>query len=77
MSTALPALVCPRCARTFLIGPDFVMDIASTGRIRPDGKRAEVRCGVCQHAWWSKHPDALRKARAARRQARPGPASAR
>jgi len=59
--------LCPRCNETFVIGPDFVMDLVSTGRIRPDGRRAELRCRICEHTWWSKHPEAIRKARAERR----------
>jgi hypothetical protein len=56
------ALNCPRCVRAFLIGPEFVADITATGRTWPGG-RAELRCGICGHTWWSKHPEALRKAR--------------
>jgi len=56
------ALNCPKCARAFLIGPDFVPDITATGRTWPGG-RAELRCGICGHRWWSKHPEALRRAR--------------
>jgi len=60
-------LLCPACSRIFVIGPEFVPMIAATGRLRPSGQRAELRCGVCGHTWWSKHPAALQKARAARR----------
>jgi hypothetical protein len=56
------ALSCPKCARAFLIGPEFVADITATGRTWPGG-RAELRCGICGHTWWSKHPEALRKGR--------------
>ena len=66
-----PALNCPICARDFLIGPAFVMDVAATGRIRKSergAKRAEVRCGICGHRWWSRHPEALKKARARARE---------
>jgi hypothetical protein len=56
------ALNCPTCARAFLIGPDFVADITATGRTWPGG-RAELRCGICGHVWWSRHAQALRKAR--------------
>jgi transcription elongation factor Elf1 len=55
-------LNCPKCARAFLIGPDFVADVIATGRTWPGG-RAELRCGICGHRWWSRHPEALRKAR--------------
>jgi transcription elongation factor Elf1 len=55
-------LSCPMCARAFLIGPEFVTNIVATGRIWPSG-RAEIRCGICGHTWWSRHPEALRKAR--------------
>ena len=67
---SLPAadrLLCPDCSRTFVIGPDFVPAITATGRLRPSGTRAELTCGICGHVWWSKHPDALQKGRAARR----------
>jgi hypothetical protein len=57
-------LNCPKCARAFLIAPGFVMEVAATGRIEPSG-RAEVRVGICGHTWWSKHAEALRKARRA------------
>jgi len=57
------ALKCPKCARAFLIGPDFVADVIASGRSQPGG-RAEVRCDIGGHAWWSKHAEALRKARA-------------
>jgi hypothetical protein len=50
-----------------VIGPDFVPAITATGKLRPNGKRAELRCDICLHTWWSKHPAALQKARAARR----------
>ena len=46
-------LDCPKCSRAFLIGPDFVRDVVVTGRRWPSG-RAEVRCGICGHVWWSK-----------------------
>ncbi|MBI2527369.1 MAG: hypothetical protein HYV93_15455 [Candidatus Rokubacteria bacterium] len=59
-------LLCPRCSRAFVIGPEFVADIVATGRLRPNGKRAELQCGICGHTWWSKHPEALKRARAAR-----------
>jgi hypothetical protein len=58
-------LLCPECSRTFIIGPDFVSDITATGRAHPNSKRAEVRCQICGHVWWSKHPAALRLAQAA------------
>ena len=64
-------LNCPKCARVFLIGPDFVADITATGRTWPGG-RAELRCGICGHGWWSKHPEALRKARIVIRASKPG-----
>ena len=64
---AAERLLCPECSRTFVIGPDFVPAITATGRLRPSGQRAELRCGICGHTWWSKHPMALQKARAARR----------
>jgi hypothetical protein len=35
------------------------------------GGRAELRCGICGHGWWSKHPEALRKARIAVRSQKP------
>lgn len=57
------ALKCPECARTFLIGPAFVMDVVATCRVR-SSKRAEVHCEICGYTWWSEHPEALRKARA-------------
>ncbi len=57
-------LACPTCARTLLIGPDFVMDVVATGRVQTGG-RAEMRCQICGHVWWSKHPEALRQARTA------------
>lgn len=60
-------LKCPECARTFLVGPTFAWDIAATGRVRPSDKRAEVQCKICGHAWWSRHPEALRMARAMHR----------
>ena len=63
------AFACPACARTFLIGPDFVTELIATGRIQAGG-RAEIRCGICRHVWWSKHPQALRRARSAMRAAR-------
>jgi transcription elongation factor Elf1 len=56
------ALNCPRCTRVFLIGPEFVTNIVATGRTWPSG-RTELRCGICGHTWWSRHPEALRKAR--------------
>jgi DNA-directed RNA polymerase subunit RPC12/RpoP len=56
-------LKCPNCAKTFLIGPEFVMDIVATGRSQRND-RAEVRCRICGHTWWSKHREALRKGRA-------------
>jgi hypothetical protein len=56
------ALNCPTCARAFLIGPDFVADITATGRTWTDGQ-TELRGGICGHKWWSRHPEALRKAR--------------
>ena len=59
-------LLCPQCSRTLVIGPEFVVDIVATGRLRPNGKRAELQCRICGHTWWSKHPEALGKARAAR-----------
>lgn len=64
---AAERLLCPECSRTFVIGPDFVPAITATGRRRPNGLRAELRCGICGHIWWSKHPTALQLARAARR----------
>jgi len=63
------AFACPVCARTFLIGPDFVTELIATGRIQTGG-RAEIRCGICGHVWWSKHPQAVRRARTAMRAAR-------
>ena len=66
MTSLAGRLACPKCTRAFLIGPDFVMDIAATGRVHRNCKRAEVRCHVCSHAWWSKHPEAFRRARAVR-----------
>ena len=59
---------CPKCSRAFLVGPDFVWDVVVTGRTWPSG-RAEVRCGICGHAWWSKDPVALRRARSVSRAA--------
>jgi transcription elongation factor Elf1 len=64
-SSQQTALDCPTCARALLIGPDFVADIAATGRTQASG-RGELRCGICGHTWWSKHPEALRKARIVR-----------
>ena len=43
------ALKCPKCARAFLIGADFVADVAATGRTQPGGC-AEVNCDI----WWSR-----------------------
>jgi hypothetical protein len=28
---------------------------------------ADVRCTVCRHQWWSRHPDALRRSKEADR----------
>jgi hypothetical protein len=53
---------CPKCSRVFVIGPDFVRDVVVTGRIWPSG-RAEVRCGICGHVWWSQDVAMLRRAR--------------
>jgi len=64
------ALKCPDCVRDFVIGPDFVLEVVVTGRVRKAERgatRAEVRCGICSHTWWSRHPQALKKARAATR----------
>ncbi len=60
------ALRCPRWSRTFLIGPGFVMELAATGRLGAGGP-AEMRCAIWGHVWWSKHPEALSKARTAMR----------
>ena len=62
---AAAPLQCPACARAFLIDSDFVPDTVATGRTWPSG-RAELRCGICKHVWWSKEPEALRRARMAR-----------
>ncbi len=56
----LPA--CPKCSRVFLIRPDFVWDTEVTGRTWRSG-RAEVRCRICGHVWWSKDSVVLRRAR--------------
>jgi len=64
-----PAVNYPKCTRAFVIGSDFVMDVVATGRIEPSG-RAEVRCGICGHTWWSKDPVALRRVRAVARSQR-------
>jgi hypothetical protein len=53
---------CPKCSRVFLIGPDFVWDVVVTGRTWPSG-RAEVRCGICGHVWWSQDVVMPRRAR--------------
>jgi hypothetical protein len=53
---------CPQCSRDFLIGPDFVWDVVVTGRTWPSG-RAEVRCGICGHVWWSQDVAVLKRAR--------------
>jgi hypothetical protein len=57
-----PIPACPMCSRTFIIGPDFVRDVVVTGRTWPSG-RAEVRCGICGHVWWSQDVGMLRRAR--------------
>jgi len=56
-------LNCPACAKVFLIGADFVTQVTATGRTWPSG-RAELRCEICGHIWWSKEAAALRHARA-------------
>ena len=63
---------CPKCSRTFLIGPDFVRDVVVTGRTWASG-RAEVRCGICGHVWWSKDVAVLRRARTIARTQQGGP----
>jgi hypothetical protein len=57
---------CPKCSRAFLVGPDFVWNSVITGRTWSSG-RAEVRCGICGHAWWSKDPLIVKRARSVAR----------